>query len=466
MFNGAFIMVLIVASLAVFNSFRQYNIETAALYENSLQEQQYFVKAEVDNAVFFINNMLKYFKLPNQELKESIESYQNNILNILSTYRFGEDGYLFGSAEDGIPLFSNGKVTKGSAKVWDLTDPDGVKVIQQQLKALENPEGVFVNYSWRKLNEHRPSPKISYSKAIPEWRWIIGAGIYLEDIDDLVIERKNLLYHNLTLDLLLLLIIFTIYIAISYFTMKKISVNFKKNLKALIRFFDNAASNYEPIDLKLLKFYEFNKIAGAANQMIKKQKAAENALASSETQFRLLAENQNDILITTDCRGILKYCSPAIKKLTGYDTQEAIGKSVIQFLANKQDEHILGQATEDIVKSKQARVVEVNVKNAAGNILPIEISINPILVAGKLVYYNAILRDISKRKAIEIEFNTYRLHLEDLVMQRTQELENKNDELKKNNEILSEMNKVFTGREFRIKELRNKVKELEAKLES
>ncbi len=65
--------------------------------------------------------------------------------------------------------------------------------------------------------------------------------------------------------------------------------------------------------------------------------------------------------------------------------------------------------------------------------------------------------EITKRKQTEEELIKYREHLEELVKERTQKLEEQNKELER-------LNKLFVNREFRIKELRDKVKELENKI--
>ena len=62
--------------------------------------------------------------------------------------------------------------------------------------------------------------------------------------------------------------------------------------------------------------------------------------------------------------------------------------------------------------------------------------------------------DITERKQFEDELNRYKAQLEELVKERTAELEEKNIELER-------MNDLFVGREFRIKELRDRVEELE-----
>lgn len=65
--------------------------------------------------------------------------------------------------------------------------------------------------------------------------------------------------------------------------------------------------------------------------------------------------------------------------------------------------------------------------------------------------------EITKRKKVEEELKKHHEHLEDIVKERTKELELRNAELER-------YNKLFVDREFRIKELRDKVEELEKKL--
>ena len=73
---------------------------------------------------------------------------------------------------------------------------------------------------------------------------------------------------------------------------------------------------------------------------------------------------------------------------------------------------------------------------------------------GRVTRVIEYVKDITESKKMEKELDKYRKYLEQLVKERTIELEEKNRELKR-------FNKLFVGREFRIKELKDQVQELE-----
>jgi PAS domain S-box-containing protein len=76
---------------------------------------------------------------------------------------------------------------------------------------------------------------------------------------------------------------------------------------------------------------------------------------------------------------------------------------------------------------------------------------------GDPIFAIGICQDITERKQVAQELEQHQIHLEELVKDRTKELEKKNEDLDK-------FNQLFVGREFRIKELRTEVEELKNKL--
>jgi signal transduction histidine kinase len=76
----------------------------------------------------------------------------------------------------------------------DYTDPDGKKVFIEIVKVITKSGSGYVNYKWQANDD--PSnivEKISYVKGFAPWGWVIGTGIYTEDVNaqiDLLIDNS------------------------------------------------------------------------------------------------------------------------------------------------------------------------------------------------------------------------------------------------------------------------------------
>ena len=63
-------------------------------------------------------------------------------------------------------------------------------------------------------------------------------------------------------------------------------------------------------------------------QILQQQESMQLALAESEAQFRLMAENSSDMISKHDTSGTFLYVSPACRTLLGYEPEELTGTSV------------------------------------------------------------------------------------------------------------------------------------------
>lgn len=73
--------------------------------------------------------------------------------------------------------------------VSGFTDPNGKHLFQAFVSIVEKQGQGYVDYLWQwKDDSSRIVPKLSYVKGFPAWGWIIGTGIYLEDVH-MEIER-------------------------------------------------------------------------------------------------------------------------------------------------------------------------------------------------------------------------------------------------------------------------------------
>jgi methyl-accepting chemotaxis protein len=61
-------------------------------------------------------------------------------------------------------------------------DPVGKHLFVEFVKVSKEKGGGFVNYLWPKPGESAPVQKISYVKLYEPWGWIVGSGIYVDDV--------------------------------------------------------------------------------------------------------------------------------------------------------------------------------------------------------------------------------------------------------------------------------------------
>ena len=67
----------------------------------------------------------------------------------------------------------------------NFKDPNGVRLFHEFTVVCKEKGDGFVNYSWQlRGDKNNIKPKISYVKGFKEWKWIVGTGVYIYDVDN------------------------------------------------------------------------------------------------------------------------------------------------------------------------------------------------------------------------------------------------------------------------------------------
>ncbi|MES2259708.1 MAG: cache domain-containing protein [Pseudomonadota bacterium] len=101
---------------------------------------------------------------------------------VLSTLSFGDDGYFFIYDMQGNSLMHPRQPELVGTNLWNLKDQDGNPTIQRLLARAKSGGG-FERYYWSKPSSHKPALKLGYVIPMEKWGWMIGTGIYLDDVD-------------------------------------------------------------------------------------------------------------------------------------------------------------------------------------------------------------------------------------------------------------------------------------------
>lgn len=104
---------------------------------------------------------------------------------ILATLDYGDDGYFFVYDTHGVNLVHPRQPELVGRDLWELRDIQGNPTIQRLIaRALSG--GGLERYLWEKPSTHTVVPKLGYVVSLPRWGWVLGTGIYLDDVDAVV----------------------------------------------------------------------------------------------------------------------------------------------------------------------------------------------------------------------------------------------------------------------------------------
>ncbi len=93
----------------------------------------------------------------------------------------------------------------------DYEDLRGKSIFVAFVDAVRAQEGGFVDYYWQwKDDPARIVPKLSYVEAFRPWEWVVGTGIYVEDVKEgiAMVERRLIQTSTIVVVVIALLLLF------------------------------------------------------------------------------------------------------------------------------------------------------------------------------------------------------------------------------------------------------------------
>lgn len=226
------LIVIIVTSIIGINQQIKLRDESLNSLETTMRSEY---DEEIKNQVYVAISVIKaiYNDYKNGQYTE--EEAKTLAADLVRDMRYGEEGYFWIDTYEGDNVVLLGSDTEGTNRI-DTEDVNGYKMVADIIKNGKNGGG-YTDYYFPKEGETKASPKRSYSKAFEEFRWVIGTGNYIDDIDKVVEENKSELDDKVRTNVakFFFIVIAAIFLSIlcSFIISKEILNGFKSIIKSL-----------------------------------------------------------------------------------------------------------------------------------------------------------------------------------------------------------------------------------------
>lgn len=116
--------------------------------------------------------------------------------NILTNLTYKEDGYFFVYTGSGEGVVHPKQPYRIGENWWRLQDEAGNFLIQELVKNAQAGGG-YIQYLWEKPSIREVGTKMAYSVMLEKWNWMLGTGVYIDDIEGQVSRIQASINHKI-----------------------------------------------------------------------------------------------------------------------------------------------------------------------------------------------------------------------------------------------------------------------------
>jgi len=245
-----------------------------------------------------------------------------------------------------------------------FSDPEGTLLFKEMvdtIKASDSGSG-FVPYMWEKpgFEDEGPKPKISFVKLLEPWQWVIGSGIYVDDIDAGILAKREDGQIRIRTNLIISGILLLSSIVISIILIYLISTSITRPIHKIVKLSNQAATGDLSVSVNIKSKDEIKEIGDAFTDLIGHLRDVTISINESAEEVSL-GSDQLNISSQQVSQGATEQAASAEEVSAA---MEQMGSNIMHTADNAlQTEKISKKCAEDAAKGGQAVAETVEAMN-------------------------------------------------------------------------------------------------------
>lgn len=426
---SVFSIAIVISAISIMHIFSRGEARISAYRAMLMSERQQQIKGYVEMAVRLVAPVVS---------PEEVKGFVRNM-------RYGHSGYFW------LQDFNNNMIVHPDSRLEgknqsDLRDPNGVYILREITRlCLDKGEG-SLNYMWKIPGQEELKPKISYAKAIPGRHWIVGTGIYVDDVVAAVAKERAAIRHEISSSIAqyiaISLTLMAILLAVAFVLVNRFIAGPIEAISRTLKEFDNDLTVTVPVTSddevgELARWLNehianLRQVIGMVSEMTEKVHSHAALIATSvDKQTEFTTELSSSVV---EISSTMEEFSSTASQIAQH-SQGVVERADKTLVDTKQGAHEVENLTfkmNDISNDIQANLAEiVELGRKSKEINKVMEIINNIANQTKLIAFNAALEAASAGEAgkrfgvVAVEIR----RLADSVVESTSEIEGKITEI-------------------------------------
>jgi two-component system NarL family sensor kinase len=181
--------------------------QSTTLVQSSIDTfEKNMLKAKETELLNLTNLALSAIKEVYAKAAPDDEAAKAQVKAILKALDYGQDGYFFVYDYDGNNLVHPRQAFRPGRNWLKLVDSNGDLVIVNLIAKAKEGGGLH-QYKWEKPSSGKLADKLSFAAGLDKWKWMIGTGVYLDDVFAQTAAAKADLRENIRMTFLIVTLI-------------------------------------------------------------------------------------------------------------------------------------------------------------------------------------------------------------------------------------------------------------------
>ncbi len=112
-----------------------------------------------------------------------VEAAQKEAMKTIKAIKYDKNNYFWINDMHPRMIMHPIKPELNGKDLSNVKDPDGKSIFVSFADKVKSQEAGNVSYQWPKPGSEQPKPKVAYVKGFKPWGWIVGSGIYVDDVE-------------------------------------------------------------------------------------------------------------------------------------------------------------------------------------------------------------------------------------------------------------------------------------------